>query len=602
MSFKTTEVYIGNIPLGDQHPVRIQTMTNTHTEDVDRTVDQCKRIIKIGTDYIRITVPSLKDVENFRKIKVKLIKQGFKVPLIADVHFNPRVAEKVAAVAEKIRVNPGNYADKKISPPEDPDKTSNTGPEKIKTLLLPLIKVCKEHNTAIRVGTNHGSLSPRIMAKYGDTPEGMAESAMEFLRVLHGEDFHNIVLSMKASNTLIMIHATRLLMKKMLEENMVYPVHLGVTEAGEGEDGRVKSAVGIGTLLLDGIGDTIRVSLSEDPEKELPVAREIVNYCSRDGKRILSSRDKILSLKTDFTQRSTHRVMNIGGSNPPLVVGNQNEHVSPDIIILEKYDPNINLNENQIILLSFDEWQNAGKPANAFPLYKPESFKNSNLISKKANFIELTNWENYTSFLLLHANRNDIVLIHNGKCLEDTYAQNDFFQFLDKNNILTPVIIKRIYNEPDKETFLLKSSIDAGYIFTGGHGNGLWLENVALPQPHDTSAISFSILQACRQRFVKTEYITCPSCGRTRFNLPETIQKVKAKTSHLKDLKIAIMGCIVNGPGEMADADYGYVGSGQGKISLYKGKEIIKKNIPEENAVDELVNLIQSSGDWYDNH
>ena len=601
MLFKTREVFIGSIALGGDNEVRLQTMTNTGTADVESTVMQCKRIFHTGVDYIRVTVPSLKDVAHFKSIKEKLLSENINVPLIADVHFNPRVAEEVAVIADKVRINPGNYADRNSAKTQFTDEEYHNELAKIKTNLLPLVQICRQNKTAIRVGTNHGSLSPRIMARYGDTPEGMAESAMEFLRILHGEGFHDIVLSMKASNTLVMIHATRLLVKKMIREQMMYPIHLGVTEAGEGEDGRIKSALGIGTLLLDGIGDTIRVSLSEDPEEELPVAGKIKSYCTPGNKKNMQPAEFLLSLQTSFNRRKTHAVAGIGGENPPVVIGSPHNQQPPDIIFHDDIEPPAMLNSSQLILLPHDQWLKSGKEKGTFPLLYPGSFSGTNQISPEANFMMVDKKTLDHAFIERLSRDETNILVLSVSEKDDIREYLSFFHFLGERKISTPVILKLAYNEPEEEFFMIKSSIDAGYLFTNGFCNGLWLENNTRENFSNLTPISYSILQACRQRFSKTEYITCPSCGRTRFNLPETIKKVKQHTSHLKDLKIAIMGCIVNGPGEMADADYGYVGSGIGKITLYKGKEIVKRNIPEENAVDELTKLIKKSGDWNEN-
>src|SRR5512133_3146492 len=519
----TVPVSIGGIPLGSEYPVRIQSMANTLTSDVPASVAQCKRISDAGGEYVRFTVPSLSDVDAFAEIKRQLRKSLYMTPLIADVHFNPEIALKIAVHADKVRINPGNFRD--VSRFTD------------------LIRICRQNNIPIRIGVNHGSLSEKIMDLYGDTPRGMAESAMEFLRICKSEQFNQVVVSMKASNVRVMVYATRLIAHMMDQEGLNYPLHLGVTEAGEGEDGRTKSAVGIGTLLAEGIGDTIRVSLTEEPEAEIPVARKIVAIadCEKDrvGERE-SGRMGEKSGRFEYARRQSRTVENIGGNQVPVVWGVDN--ISRNIKLTEADNSNI------------DELLKAGDRRNEAFIYNP-------------------------SLSMVH---------HELSALRDKF---------DKVKCDTPVIFRLHLKEPDRETFLLKAASFLGGSFIDGFGDGIWLSGDSI-DPQFINSVSLGILQACRARMSKTEYISCPSCGRTQFNLMEAVAKIKLATSHLKGLKIGVMGCIVNGPGEMADADYGYVGSGKGTITLYKARQVVKRGIPQENAVDELISLIKYDGLW----
>jgi (E)-4-hydroxy-3-methylbut-2-enyl-diphosphate synthase len=498
-------------------------MANTLTSDVDASVRQCIRIIQAGSDYVRFTVPSIADIKSFGEIKSALRKQGYRTPLIADVHFNAEIAIAVSDFADKVRVNPGNFG--------SPDK------------LTDLIQKCRKNGTALRIGVNHGSLSERMMKKYGDTPEGMVESAMEFLRICRDQQFDQVVVSMKASNVRVMVYANRLIADVMKNEGMNYPLHLGVTEAGEGEDGRIKSAVGISTLLADGIGDTIRVSLTEEPEIEIPVARKLVALVNNISVDESWPEMEEGGNRYSFTRRKTRLTRNIGGSQPPIVIGS--DKVTGDVHFIHASFTGVheslikNLNEDKSSVL----------------VYKPE----------KSNVQAELRW-------LCHT--------------------------LKKGHCDAPVIFRLDLNEENDEAFMLKSSSWLGGAFIDGFGDGIWLTKQFEITPGICQSVALGILQACRARISKTEYISCPSCGRTHFNLMDTLSRIKAETSHLKGLKIGVMGCIVNGPGEMADADYGYVGAGKGKITLYKAKEVVKKGIPEEEAVQELVALIKQNGDW----
>jgi len=519
----TVQVNIGNVSMGSDFPIRIQSMANTLTSDIPGSVAQCERIIRAGADYVRFTVPSLAEVNAVASIKKELVKKGYITPIIADVHFNPDIAIKVADYADKVRINPGNFTDK--------------------ARFTELIEKCRNRGVAIRIGVNHGSLSERIMDQYGDTPEGMAESAMEFLRICKSLDFDQVVVSMKASNVRVMVLSTRLVVKKMLEEGMNFPLHLGVTEAGEGEDGRIKSAVGIGTLLADGLGDTIRVSLTEEPEAEIPVALLLIKHQRAFSSVAIPPVSGFPEPPLTFTRRISRITGNLGGNRPPVVIG------------LDELDDKIELLEVTNAAMNDQLIEAAEANPNAVFVYR---------ISEAGIQAELRTlrWK------------------------------------LEEKKCRVPVIFKLDLEEKSTEEFLLKCAAGIGGAFIDGFGDGLWLTNRGYMKPEFIHAAALGILQACRVRMSKTEYISCPSCGRTYFNLMKSLARIKAATSHLKGLKIGVMGCIVNGPGEMADADYGYVGAGKGRITLYKSREVIKKGIPEADAVNELVNLIKENGDW----
>ncbi len=553
--FLTREVNIGDVPLGGKNPVRVQSMTTTDTMDTAATVEQSIRIIQAGGEYVRITAPSIREAENLKNIKNELHRRGYKTPLIADIHYTPNAAEVAARFVEKVRINPGNYVDKKkFELRELSDTEYSSEIERIRERLLPLIKICKEYGTAMRIGTNHGSLSDRIMSRYGDTPEGMVESAMEFLKICEDENYYSIVLSMKASNPAVMLEANRLLVKRMCGEGINYPLHLGVTEAGEGEDGRIKSAIGIGTLLEEGIGDTIRVSLTEEPEFEIPVCKIIADryeyngYYEKYENNILKKSDAVIPKVVLSGDVNYDTLANAGYRYSELLDKWNISDTSADIIVTAKNDNSIKLSGSPEIIASQEIIQNVYKDITFFNADKSKTVK-----------------ENFEALRLTSANDKKICMHLN-------------------------------YGGISKDEFIIYSSIDAGGLMIEGYFDGLWLE-AELPL-QEIKDISFGILQAVRRRISKTEYISCPSCGRTLFNLQETTAKIRQATSHLKGLKIAVMGCIVNGPGEMADADYGYVGSGAGKITLYKQKEIIKRSIPSESALEELIQLIKDNGDW----
>lgn len=594
---------IGDTPMGGDFPIRIQSMANVSTMDTDAAVAQAIRMIEAGAEYVRFTAQGEREARNLGEIRERLNERGYTTPLVADIHFNPRAADVAAERVEKVRVNPGNYVDKvkTFSHVEYTDEEYAAEIEKIRARFVPFLNICKAHGTAIRIGVNHGSLSDRIMSRYGDTPEGMVASCMEFLRICRDEDFPDVVISIKASNTVVMVRTVRLLVRTMEAEGMCYPLHLGVTEAGDGEDGRIKSAVGIGALLADGIGDTIRVSLSEDPEAELPVARKLVDYIlEREGHRPI---DAVMAPGFDAVapeRRATRVVENIGGSNPPVVISDRSHgdfefdyDALPDYIYIGKEDPD-NLPDNFRLLVDAHFWKD--RP-NAFPCFIASEIEELREYDAPLKFIRLT-YADLTERVIevLKADKNVVVTLsthHPNGVGEQRAAMHKLLMA----GCDVPVILHRDYPEPDVESLRLKSAADLGALLLDGFGDGLMLRDEKV-EALIADRCMFGILQATRARISKTEYISCPSCGRTLYDLQTTIARIKEATSRLKGLKIGIMGCIVNGPGEMADADYGYVGAGRGQISLYKGKECVLRNIPEDEAVERLVQLIKENGDW----
>jgi len=612
---------VGNIGIGEKNPIRIQSMTITNTLDTNATVEEVIRMVNAGCELVRITAPSIKEAHNLKNIKDELYERGYDVPLVADIHFTPNAAEIAAQIVEKVRINPGNYTDRKqFKVTEYTDLAYQEEIERIKHRFEPLIRICKRNKTTIRIGVNHGSLSDRIMSRYGDTPLGMVESGMEFVRICEKEKFYNIVLSMKSSNPVVMVHANRLLAAKMIETDRIYPIHLGVTEAGEGEDGRIKSAIGIGTLLEDGIGDTIRVSLTEKPENEIPVANTIVQkYANRKNYDSIDSLDNQIMNPFEFKRRESTSLNNIGGENPPRIIidfsrqkniiqkdlstigynySNDNWKISDqtaDFIFVGNQSINFKLPNKLAIIQNAEVWQNS---KNSYPFFtSKEYFQTRSKKSKILNFVSINSSEIDTKFIdKIKTNNNNIVLILETKNKHGMAEQRRFIFELLKNNISFPVIIKRNYSRLDTKQLLIDSSIDMGALLIDGLIDGIWLESNQSPQ--FINKTSFGILQATRSRITKTEYISCPSCGRTQFDLPEVTAQIRKETEHLKGVKIGIMGCIVNGPGEMADADYGYVGTGSGSIALYKGQEVVQKNIAEKDAVEGLISLIKRHGDW----
>jgi (E)-4-hydroxy-3-methylbut-2-enyl-diphosphate synthase len=627
-SFKrnpTREVTIGNKTIGANHPILIQSMTTTDTMDTEGTVNQSIRMIDAGCELVRITAPSKKDAENLQVIKDQLRAKGYDTPLVADIHFTPNAAEIAAKIVEKVRVNPGNYADKKKF--EEIDYTDDSYQEELERIekkFTPLVKLCKENNVAMRIGTNHGSLSDRILSRYGDTPLGMVESAMEFLRICIKNDFHNIVLSMKASNTLVMVQAYRLLVKTMKENGMDYPLHLGVTEAGDGEDGRIKSAVGIGTLLQDGLGDTIRVSLTEEPEFEIPVAEKLVAAFQGLGNH--GTIPEIQESPIDFysyTKRKSEELTNIGASHVPVVAGDlsQLKELKPSHFFAFGYNYSVPLDKWNIadqavdyvfignntvdfeipgtlgLIQNLNSWESKERH---YPLIDTKQLRDIGKIDSKLIFMKVDASELIGNNDLLKqiSKTNNVVLVLTSRNTNAMVELRRAVMELMQANISVPVIFQREYSDMDAESFQLKSAAEIGGLFIDGIGDGIWIKAENCGGNKLITSTSFGILQATRTRISKTEYISCPSCGRTLFDLQETTAKIRAVTSHLKGIKIGIMGCIVNGPGEMADADYGYVGTGPGKITLYKEKEVVQKNVPEIQAVNALIDLIKEHGDW----
>ncbi len=600
----SSETRIGNTPLGGGNPIRIQSMTNTNTNDTEASAEQVIRIVKAGADYVRLTAQGVREAENLRNIEDVVRGQGYTTPLIADIHFNPRAAEAAARIVEKVRVNPGNFVDrvKTFETFEYTDEEYAQEIEKIRAKLVPLIDICKEHKTAIRIGVNHGSLSDRIMSRYGDTPEGMVESCMEFLHICIAEGFRDIVISMKTSNTVVMSKAVRLLIARMEKEGLAFPLHLGVTEAGDGEDGRIKSAVGIGSLLSDGIGDTIRVSLSEDPEFEIPVAKKLVDYITGKANHpeiVAVASDKFSPFSTD--RRETYVVGNIGGDNLPVVISDRsqgnfelNSHFLPDYIYVCRELP-VAAPRAIPSIIDFAGWKNE---KNTYPLFDNSNWNKIKDTDAAVKFLRLSYPELNKEIISLLKNDKTIVLIIITDHINGVGEQRAFIHTLMNNDCDTPVVLARHYAENESEDLQIKAAADLGTLYLDGFGNGIMLQNDGNIPLKNVDAYMFGILQASRVRTSKTEYISCPSCGRTLFDLQTTVALVKGATSHLKHLKIGVMGCIVNGPGEMADADYGYVGAEKGKISLYKKKNLIEKNIPSEEAVERLVQLIKDNGDW----
>ncbi|MFA6260842.1 MAG: (E)-4-hydroxy-3-methylbut-2-enyl-diphosphate synthase [Bacteroidia bacterium] len=627
---KTRTVEIGDLRLGHLHPIRIQSMTTTDTMDTRLSVEQIQRMVDAGCELVRLTAPSIREAQNLEVIKKELHRRGIKVPLVADIHFTPNAAETAARIVEKVRINPGNYADKKkFEQIEYGDTEYEAELERIREKFTPLVKICKEYGTALRIGTNHGSLSDRIMSRYGDTPEGMVESAMEFLRICEDQQFYNIVLSMKSSNPKVMVEAYRLLVNTMDRNGMQYPLHLGVTEAGEGNDGRIKSALGIGALLEDGIGDTIRVSLTEDPEFEVPVARKLVNrYENRAGHDPIpfALTDEALLDQFDpfhFEKRTSREIRNFGGHQVPRVIADLSDHsctepshlkpfgytyheptdkwhmsdLGCDYIYFGTKAPAFMLPAGLKGVYDFGIWMGLTDKTHAFPVFRKHELEKRNTGSSTLNFLWLSTQEMDSALLEKLTGLTNWVLILESSHMHKVADLNNAFARLKSLHITLPVVIAGISDEKESETWMLYTSTDLGTPMINGCGDGVFIRAPHIDQTL-SNQIAFGILQAARTRITKTEYISCPSCGRTLFDLQETTALIRSQTDHLKGIKIAIMGCIVNGPGEMADADYGYVGSGPGKITLYRGKEIVKKGVNKDTAVAELIGLIREDGNW----
>lgn len=641
--YNTRVVMVGGVGIGGSNPIRVQSMTTTDTMDTKGTVEQSIRMIEAGSELVRITAPAIKEAKNLENIKNELRARGYNTPLVADIHFKPDAAEMAARIVEKVRVNPGNYADKKkFKVFSFTDEMYNEELERIYEQFSPLVKICKQYGTAMRIGTNHGSLSDRIMNRYGDTPIGMVESALEFVRICRDMNYHEIILSMKSSNTQVMVEAYRLLVNKMEEEGMNYPLHLGVTEAGDGEDGRIKSSVGIGTLLEDGLGDTIRVSLTEDPEFEIPVCKRIVaRYSGRENHKPIADLGVTIS---DFNQseienpnseipydpfsylrRKTYETDKIGNHHATVVILSLDaekyskpsslEEISysysgeldkwnigdlaPDFIYLGSNDLPYSLPGTLKKIFDYSYWISLEDKSDSFPIFTPDEYLSAERKSYRINFVSLT-IDDITNELLDAVKADKFcVLVINTSNAHGMAEERRVIIELMKKGIETPVIISRSYNKIDDEDLTINSATDIGALFIDGMGDGIWLK--ADNSIEVINRVSFGILQATRTRISKTEYISCPSCGRTQFDLQVITAMIKKRTDHLKGVKIAIMGCIVNGPGEMADADYGYVGSGPGWVSLYRGKEVIERGIDSEKALDKLIEIMKEDGIWVEN-
>ncbi len=646
--YNTRVVMVGGVGIGGSNPIRVQSMTTTDTMDTKATVEQSIRMIEAGSELVRITAPAIKEAKNLENIKNELRARGYNTPLVADIHFKPDAAELAARIVEKVRVNPGNYADKKkFKVFSFTDELYNEELERIYELFSPLVKICKQYGTAMRIGTNHGSLSDRIMNRYGDTPIGMVESALEFVRICCDMNYHEIILSMKSSNTQVMVEAYRLLVSKMEEEGMNYPLHLGVTEAGDGEDGRIKSSVGIGTLLEDGLGDTIRVSLTEDPEFEIPVCKRIVErYNKREnhipiadlGVTISDFNQSAIQLSEienpnseipydpfSYLRRKTYETDKIGNHHVPVVIlsldaekysvpasleeiyysysteldkwniGDQ----APDFLYLGSVDLTYALPGTLKKIFDYSYWKSLDDKSNSFPIFTPAEYLSADRKSYRINFVSIT-IDDITNELLdtVQADKFCVLVINTSNAHGMAEERRVIIELMQKG-IETPVIISRSYNKIDDEDLTISSATDIGALFIDGMGDGIWLKaDIGIEVINHAS---FGILQATRTRISKTEFISCPSCGRTQFDLQVTTAMIKKRTDHLKGLKIAIMGCIVNGPGEMADADYGFVGSGPGWISLYRGKEVIERGIDSEKALDKLIEIMKEDGIWVEN-
>lgn len=624
---ETNQVKIGDLMLGSDFPIRVQSMTTIDTMDTEGSVEQSIRMIETGCEIVRITAPSVKEAQNLENIKKGLRARGFEQPLVADIHFTPNAAELAARIVEKVRVNPGNYADKKrFQHIEYTDATYQDELARIRERFTPLVKICKEHGTAMRIGTNHGSLSDRILSRYGDTPLGMVESALEFLRICEDEEFYDIVISMKSSNPQVMVQAYRMLATRLDEEGLKpYPLHLGVTEAGEGEDGRIKSAMGIGTLLEDGLGDTVRVSLTEDPEFESPVAQSLIDRYSNRAAKATS----ILPIENypidpfSYSKRKSIEVENFGGNNVPRVIADFSEtgvkaiedlktighyylpaidkwgmnDLGADYIFTGDKPISFMLPNGLKEVLNYNHWLTANDQQNKIPCLNIEEYIKAEKLHPKLNLVKINAaFINEELFKILKGKDNVVLQLSsfNAHAMAD---MRRFFVALIENNIELPVILESKYGPISESNFQLYAATDCGGLLLDGLGDGITL-NFEDGKPEVINSTAFGVLQAARTRITKTEYISCPSCGRTLFDLQETTAMIRKRTDHLKGVKIGIMGCIVNGPGEMADADYGYVGIGKDKISLYRGQNVVKRSVHSDNAVDELIELIKEDGNW----
>lgn len=634
---KTIEVKIGDVPLGGDNPIRVQSMTTVDTMDTKGSVEQAIRMIESGCEYVRLTAPSVKEARNLEAIRKELRARGYNTPLVADIHFTPTAAELAARIVEKVRINPGNYADKKrFEVIEYTDSEYNAELDRIREKFTPLVRICKEYGTAMRIGTNHGSLSDRIMSRYGDTPLGMVESALEFLRICEDLNYYDVVLSMKASNPLVMVQAYRLLVNRLDAEGFrPYPLHVGVTEAGDGEDGRIKSAVGIGTLLEDGLGDTVRVSLTEEPEVESPVGKIMVDrYIGRENHEPIKPIGESPVDPFTYNRRVTRETVNLGGPHHvPRVIADLSHyqiqsykdlrpvghyylpepdkwHMSDqgaDFIYTGRTPVVFMLPNGLREIVDADVWQALEDRQNKHPLFFWEQYVDTSVKDPVLNFVQLDAGALNESLKVLLRNDPTAVLVVSTQNAHAMAAIRRMFFELVEEAIDVPVVIRRSYDITGEDAFMIAAATDAGGLYIDGFGDGIML-SVNPPEGGIVPAewidrcnrTAFGILQATRNRMSKTEYISCPSCGRTLFDLQETTAMIRKRTDHLKGIKIGIMGCIVNGPGEMADADYGYVGSGPGRITLYRGKDVVRRNVPAAQAVDQLIELIREDGNWID--
>jgi (E)-4-hydroxy-3-methylbut-2-enyl-diphosphate synthase len=614
---------VGGCGIGGKNPIRLQSMTTTDTMDTEATVEQSIRMIEAGCELVRITAPSMKEAENLRLIRDELRKRNFDTPLVADIHFTPNAAEVAAGIVEKVRVNPGNYADKKKFEQHDySDESYLAELNRIREKFSPLVLKCKAQGTAMRIGTNHGSLSDRIMSRYGDSPLGMVESAMEFIRICREHDYHELVISMKASNPQVMVQAYRLLVNHMLSEGMNYPLHLGVTEAGEGEDGRIKSAVGIGTLLEDGLGDTIRVSLTEEPEAEIPVAKILAERYKNRGAHDRIPVEVYPLDPFSYSRRKSRHTLNFGDREVPRVIADMSrrEQITAASLFAIGYNYSVPMDKWNISDMACDfiyigdktiDFQIPGTLGVIFDASKSENINKDRhyALYTASEYLITDQFNNLTHFIkcsisdlngeLIEKLKNDhsaVVILFSTNQATMPEMRSAIFRLINQNCDV-PVVLSAGYSDVNLDSFQLYSATDTGALLIDGLGDGVMLSATEIPL-REINSTAFGILQATRTRISRTEYISCPSCGRTLFDLQETTAKIRKRTDHLKGIKIGIMGCIVNGPGEMADADYGYVGTGPGKITLYKEKEVVKKNVPADNAVDELINLIKTYGDW----
>ncbi len=618
---------VGGLGIGGNNPIRVQSMTTVDTMDTKGSVEQTIRMVEAGCEYVRITAPSLKEAQNLAEIKKELKARGYSVPLIADIHFTPNAAELAARIVEKVRINPGNYADRKRFEEIDyTDASYEAELDRIRIRFTPLVKICKEYGTAMRIGTNHGSLSDRIMSRYGDTPLGMVESALEFLRICEDLHYYDIVLSMKASNPQVMIQAYRLLVQKLDEERFEpYPLHLGVTEAGDGEDGRIKSSVGIGTLLEDGLGDTIRVSLTEDPEAEVPVCIELADrYKDRLPHFPIPEIRHYPINPFAYTRRATHEVANFGRHQVPRVIADFSlkEKISQASLFALGYHYSVPLDKWNITDMACDyiflgdrsidfdipgtlglihnhsSWLSQRRKSSAYPFLKAIDYLKGVETSDRLNFVHACLKDMSVQLIAKLKSDSTAVLVIDTQNKHGYAEQRRLFAELMLQDCRVPIVIGRGYRDLTPEKLQLYAATDIGGLLIDGLGDGTFIAAENCGPDKVVNETAFNILQATRTRISKTEYISCPSCGRTLFDLQETTGMIRSRTNHLKGIKIAIMGCIVNGPGEMADADYGYVGSGPGRITLYRGKEVVKKNVPSAKAVDELIGLMLEDGNW----